>query len=130
MSFLTLCFFNSFISFIFKTQGWRWAIRLYNDGLPVVKKFFIIIIKTKVFLRLYLFYLSSSVIVWLYPTLLSCFGLTQEKSPISLNILSTIFLFGLLLVIFILNRRNKKVNREILIEEIKKEVMDEFNKSQ
>jgi hypothetical protein len=97
------------------------------DELPIVQKFFISILKSKVFQKLYLFYITPTVLVWLCSTLLSWFGLTQEKSPISLNILSTLFLFGLLLVIFKINRNNKKVKRELLKEEIKKEVMDEIN---
>jgi hypothetical protein len=98
------------------------------DKLPIIQDFFINILKTKVFQRLYLFYITPSILVWLCPTFLSWFGLTQEKSPMSLNILSTLFLFGLLLVIFKINRNNKKVKRELLKEEIKKEVMDEINK--
>ncbi len=98
------------------------------DKLPIVQDFFINILKTKVFQRLYLFYLSPSVLVWLYPTLLSWFGLIQEKSPISLNILSSIFLLGLLLVIFKINKTNRKIKRELLKEEIKKELIEEFDK--
>ncbi len=99
-----------------------------SNNLPIVQEFLLRILKNKWFQRLYLFYISPSVIVWLYPTLLSWFGLTQEKSPMLLNILSTIFLFGLLLVIFKINKNNKKVKRELLKEEIKKELMKEFDK--
>jgi RsiW-degrading membrane proteinase PrsW (M82 family) len=98
------------------------------DGFDDLSDFFINILKTKVFRRLYLFYLTPSIIVWLYPTLLSWFGLTQEKSPISLNILSSIFLLGLLLVIFKINKNNRKIKRELLKEEIKRELMQEFDK--
>lgn len=98
-----------------------------NVELPIVQKFFLSILKNKFFQILYLFYLSPSVLVWFYPTLLSWFGLTKYKSPIQLNILTSLFLFGLLFVIFKINKKNKKVKRELLKEEIKKEVMDEIN---
>ena len=87
----------------------------------------LLILNSKFCQSFYLFYLTPSIIVLILPVLLSWFGLTQEKSPISLNILSSIFLLGLLLVIFKINKNNRKIKRELLKEEIKKEVLDEMN---
>ena len=101
----------------------------YNDTSSILNYYLLLILNSKFCQSFYLFYLTPSIIVLILPVLLSWFGLTQEKSPISLNILSSIFLLGLLLVIFKINKNNRKIKRELLKEEIKKEVMDEIGKN-
>jgi len=75
----------------------------------------------------YLLYLSPSIFVWLYPVLCNWFGNFNYPTRFLQIVNSYIFLAGLLVVIIQLFINNKKVKRELLKEEIKKEVMEEIN---
>jgi hypothetical protein len=81
--------------------------------------------------KLYFIYVTPAIFVWIYPIILNWFNLLPDDSyPISTTYIigACVFLLVLLLLVFNIFRDNKKVKRELLKEEIKKEVMDEINK--
>ena len=117
-------------------------------------------IPIKYYFRVYLIFITPTVFFWLYPVILNWCGALPVSPKLSdflknekldfiegfnfidqkfegfnfidqkFVILSYVFLAGLFLLIIKIIKHNNKVNRELLKEEIKKEVMDEFNKSQ
>jgi hypothetical protein len=112
-----------------------------EDDYPIILKFFSFVlnypkriqtylnnkmnlnkISIRIFLLIYLLYLSPSIYVWIYPVLCNWFG-TYNYPTKTTHIANTyIFIAGLLIVIVQLIKIYKKEKRELLKEEIKKEI--------
>jgi hypothetical protein len=94
-------------------------------------KFVLIVnnISIRFLIILYLFYLIPSIYAYFTPVWFNWIGNFNFPIRFSQQVNAYIFIVGLFLVILNIIRHNKKIKRELLKEEIKKEVMDEIGKN-